>query len=58
LSERDAWHVDQARDFLEAIQEKRPPRCTVKEALSTLEICLEAMKSPMRAITPADSANN
>jgi predicted dehydrogenase len=56
LNERDAWHVEQSRDFLEAIQEQRSPRCTVREALGTLEICLEAMKSPLRAIKTLDSA--
>lgn len=55
LNERDTWHIDQARDFLDAIQKTRPPRCTLREALATLSVCLEAMRSPMQEITTVDS---
>jgi predicted dehydrogenase len=51
-TERDASHLDQARDFLDAIHKMRPPRCTVAEALSTLSVCLQAMRSPM--LQPAE----
>jgi hypothetical protein len=46
-TDRDACHLDQARDFIAAIHEERPPRCTVTEALGTLRVCLQAMQSPM-----------
>jgi predicted dehydrogenase len=55
VHERDTWHIDQARDFLDAIQKSRPPRCTLREALATLSVCLDAMRSPMQKITTADS---
>lgn len=51
LSDRDAWHADQARDFLDAIRGKRHPRCSVREAAHTLRISLEAMNSPMLRAT-------
>jgi predicted dehydrogenase len=46
-ADRDAWHLDQARDFVDAIREMRPPRCPATEALGTLRVCLDAMRSPM-----------
>jgi predicted dehydrogenase len=46
-TERDASHLDQARDFVDAIHQRRPPRCTVADALATLNVCLQAMRSPM-----------
>ena len=56
LSERDEWHLDQARDFLEAFQQNRPPRCNLKEALRTLSVCLEAMKTPLRLVDVTNDA--
>jgi predicted dehydrogenase len=46
-TERDAWHLDQARDFVDAMHKMRPPRCTAAEALATLSVCLQAMRSSM-----------
>jgi predicted dehydrogenase len=46
-TERDTCHLDQARDFVDAIHQMRPPRCTVPDALATLRVCLQAMESPM-----------
>jgi len=46
-TDRDACHLDQARDFIDAIRQDRPPRCTATEALGTLRVCLQAMQSPM-----------
>lgn len=46
-SERDEAHLDEARDFIDAIREKRSPRCTIREALRTLQVSLDAMKTPM-----------
>jgi len=43
-SERDSWHLAQAEDFLQAVVSGAPPRCTGKEALQTLRLCLQAMK--------------
>jgi predicted dehydrogenase len=51
LSHRDAWHTDQARDFLDAIRRKRQPRCSVREAAHTLRVALEAMNFPMVVAT-------
>jgi predicted dehydrogenase len=47
LSDRDAWHADQAREFLDAIRGKCQPRCSVQEAVHTLRVSMEAMNSPM-----------
>lgn len=41
--ERDAWHLAQAKDFLEAVAAGAQARCTGEEALQTLRLCLDAM---------------
>jgi len=55
-SERDETHLDEARDFIDAIREKRSPRCTIEEALRTLQVSLEAMKAPMVEATALDNS--
>lgn len=54
-SERDEAHLDEARDFVDAIREKRSPRCSIREALRTLQVSLSAMKVP---ILEAGAAKN
>jgi len=57
-SERDETHLDEARDFIDAIREKRSPRCTIREAIRTLQVSLEAMKAPLlNATAPKDSTH-
>jgi predicted dehydrogenase len=51
LSDRDTWHADQARDFLDAIRRVRQPRCSVREASQTLRVSLEAMNYQMLRTT-------
>ena len=41
--ERDSWQQAQGLDFLEAIASGARPRCTGKEGLQTLRLCLEAI---------------
>jgi predicted dehydrogenase len=40
-SERDSWHLAQAKDFLQAVLTRTSPRCTGEEGLQTLQLCLQ-----------------
>ncbi|MFZ0635265.1 MAG: Gfo/Idh/MocA family oxidoreductase [Candidatus Acidiferrales bacterium] len=57
-SDRDEAHLAEALDFIDAIRQKRSPRCTIQEALRTLQASLEAMKAPLLdAAAPKNSTS-
>lgn len=45
LSDRDAWYVANAHAFLDAIDGKAPPLCTLDDGIQTLRVNLAALKS-------------
>ena len=43
--ERDSWFVAQAAAFLDAVDGKRAPLCTLEEGIQTLRVNLAALES-------------
>ena len=43
LSDRDAWYIRQANIFLDTIEGKCPPPCTLEEGFQTLKVALAAL---------------